>query len=189
MPNLDLYFLGSPQIVLDGVSINIHYSKTLAMLIYLAVNGEAQRRDTLATLLWPESPQTIARASLRRELSQLKKILNNSFLIINRETIAIDPQIWLDVAHFRHHLQTKQQNENVSLGNLEQAIHLYRDDFLSGFTLPDCPEFSDWQLFETENLRHLFTNALQQLTAELSNQKQYEKAIPYARQHPGCFLI
>ena len=46
-----LYFLGTPKIEIDGVSVNIRYSKAMALLIYLAVSREAQRRDTLATLL------------------------------------------------------------------------------------------------------------------------------------------
>ena len=41
------------------------YLFSLALLIYLAVNGDVQRRDTLATLFWPDTDQSRARASLR----------------------------------------------------------------------------------------------------------------------------
>ena len=36
---------------------------------------------------------------------------------------------------------------------LSEAVELYRADFLEGFTLPDSPEFDEWQFFETEDLR------------------------------------
>ena len=34
---------------------------------------------------------------------------------------------------------------------LERAARLYRDDFLGGFSLRDCPEFEDWQSSTAED--------------------------------------
>ena len=51
MSSLKIALLGAPQIELDGKPIIIQRSKVLALLAYLAVSGEPQRRDTLATLL------------------------------------------------------------------------------------------------------------------------------------------
>ena len=75
MTSLNLSLLGPPQIELDGKSITIRRSKVLALLVYLDVTGEPQRRDTLATLLWPDSSQQRARAALRNELSILNQLL------------------------------------------------------------------------------------------------------------------
>ncbi len=33
---------------------------------------------------------------------------------------------------------------------LAQAVALYRDDFLTGFTLADSAEFDEWQTLQTE---------------------------------------
>ena len=38
-------------------------------------------------------------------------------------------------------------------GSLERAARLYRDDFLAGFALRDCPEFDDWQAATADRLR------------------------------------
>jgi DNA-binding SARP family transcriptional activator len=51
IPNGQIYRLGTPQIELDGAPITIRRSNVLALLAYLAVSGETQRRATLATLL------------------------------------------------------------------------------------------------------------------------------------------
>ena len=67
MAHLRLFLLGAPRVEVDDNVIDLHRRKVLAPLIYLAVTRQRHRRDTLATLFWPESDQTTARASLRRE--------------------------------------------------------------------------------------------------------------------------
>lgn len=181
MSNLSLYFLGSPQIELDGDMITISYSKAMALLIYLAVTGESQRRDTLATLLWPESGQQIARSSLRRELSLLNKALVGDWLIADRETIGLSPNIWIDVAEFENYLAESKQDKSSTINSLSEVNNLYRADFVSGFTLPNCSEFDEWQFFQAQQLRHKFANSLKLLVSELISQHDYETAIPYTR--------
>ena len=73
MSRLSLSFLGSPIIMLNGNPIKFGRQKSLALLAYLAVTGEIHRRDNLANLLWPESTQSKAKASLRMALADLKK--------------------------------------------------------------------------------------------------------------------
>jgi DNA-binding SARP family transcriptional activator len=68
MAGLRLYILGTPRIEIDGDEPKLPRRKGLAMLVYLTVTREAQRRDTLATLFWPDSGQSKARGNLRREL-------------------------------------------------------------------------------------------------------------------------
>ncbi len=60
MSRLELSLLGSPRIELDGSVVEVDTRKATALLAYLAVTGEAHRRDALAALLWPESDQTRA---------------------------------------------------------------------------------------------------------------------------------
>ena len=102
MSNLKLFLLGPPRVELDNTVVDIQRRKTLALLIYLAVTGTSQRRDSLATLLWPDSPQRRARASLSRDLSILNKILGKGWLSADQEMVGLPhrPALWLDVAHF-----------------------------------------------------------------------------------------
>ena len=64
MARLHLYLLGPPQAELEDSPVDIQRRKVWALLVYLAVTGQPQRRDTLATLLWPDSSQSEARAAL-----------------------------------------------------------------------------------------------------------------------------
>ncbi len=69
MPRLRLYLFGPPQLERDGQALNLQRRKAMTLLVYLAVTGRSHRRDALATLFWPESTQSRARSSLRRDLA------------------------------------------------------------------------------------------------------------------------
>lgn len=58
---LTLLLLGPPHIECDGRPVQVDTRKAIALLTYLAMTGASQRRDTLATLLWPDSDQSSAR--------------------------------------------------------------------------------------------------------------------------------
>ena len=44
------------------------------------------------------------------------------------------------------------------------ALTLYRDDFLTGFTLRDSVNFEEWQFFQAEELRQELVQVLVRLT-------------------------
>jgi DNA-binding SARP family transcriptional activator/predicted ATPase len=189
MSGLRLEFLGPPRVEIDGAPVNINRHKAMALLAYLAVSGEAQPRDTLATLFWPESSQSLARNSLRRDLSILNKALGRGWLIIERESVGLrHPGIWLDVAYFRQRLAGCRTHGHpveavcsACLQPLTEAVTLYRDDFLAGFSLADCPGFDEWHFFQAEALRQELASALERLVHGYSIQGEYEAALPHAR--------
>ncbi|MDX1621895.1 MAG: hypothetical protein R3320_12935, partial [Nitriliruptorales bacterium] len=55
---------------IDGRPLDVDTRKAIAVLATLVLNGR-QSRESLAVLLWPDSPQDRARAALRRTLSVL----------------------------------------------------------------------------------------------------------------------
>jgi DNA-binding SARP family transcriptional activator len=190
MSRLALYLLGPSRIELDGEEVHIGRRKALALLAYLAVAGQRHQRDSLATLLWSELDQRSARADLRRILSFLNRKLGRGWLTADRETAALDPDanLWLDVHQFRQllaacdahgHPATEVCSECVP--PLEEAVRLYRDDFMAGFTLPDSLTFDEWQFFQTQGLRDGLAGVLQHLVRWHGDQGEYEAAIAYAR--------
>lgn len=191
MPRLALYFLGAPRIELDGEPVSLSHHKALALLAYLAVTGQPHTRHTLAALLWPDHEPTAARGEVRRMLWVLNKSLGRGCLEVGRETVRLIPQpdLWLDVAHFRELLATCQQHDHpvghscpACLPPLTEAGALVRGDFLAGFTLPDSPDFDTWQAFETESLRQTFAGVLERLGQLLIQSGEVgETAINYAR--------
>ena len=66
-------------------------------------------------------------------------------------------------------------------GSLEQAVQLYRDDFLSGFVLRGCPDFEEWQASVSEGLRQALARGRQRLVAACIDQGDLERATGHAR--------
>jgi predicted ATPase/DNA-binding SARP family transcriptional activator/predicted negative regulator of RcsB-dependent stress response len=206
MSRLCLYLLGPPRIELDGEPVHVDTRKAVALLAYLALNRERQRRDALVNLLWPESDQSRGRAALRRTLFALRKALAGDWLDADRETVALnagvgiqhdreadvlnaDAGMWVDVDQFHGHLQECPTRGHLTpevcaacLPPLTAAATLYRGDFLSGFGLRDSSNFDDWQFFQAEGLRREWGEALECLVRCHIAQGDLEAATRYARQ-------
>jgi DNA-binding SARP family transcriptional activator len=190
MPRLALHFLGMPRVLLDDTPVDVDRRKSIALLAYLAVTARSHGHDTLATLFWPEHDQGTARANLRRTLSLLHAALHGGWLAIDRENAALPPAegLWVDVIEFRRYPSECRTSGHPApamcpqcIAQLEAAITLYTDDFLAGFTLPDAPEFDDWQLRQTETLRSELSDALSRLVRCQSGQGNLDAAIMHAR--------
>jgi DNA-binding SARP family transcriptional activator/pimeloyl-ACP methyl ester carboxylesterase len=188
--SLRLSLLGAPQFERDAEILTISRRKTLALLAYLAVTNTPHTREALATLLWPEYDQSRALANLRRELSRLKDSLGEQVLTADRFQVELSPQagLWLDVAAFQAYLKeglghTHAQDSDCRecLEAFQEAVALYQGDFMAGFSLPDAPEFDEWQFFQAEGLRRSLTDAIKHLIELHNSQGDYEQAIPYAR--------
>ena len=59
MPHLALFLFGPPRIELDGRPVKINRHKATALLTYLVVSGKTHSRNTLAALLWPDTPERL----------------------------------------------------------------------------------------------------------------------------------
>jgi DNA-binding SARP family transcriptional activator len=187
---LQLHLFGSPQCRREGRPIIIRRRKAIALLAYLAVTAQTHSRDTLATLFWPEYDQSGSRANLRRDLSYLKRALGDDVLAIDWVEVGLNPQVTLhlDVTDFITRLaQAKQHDDPLPqlcpdcLITLTETVDLYTGDFMVGFSLPDCPEFDEWQFFQRESLRQTLAAALQRLIGWHVVQGTYEQAIEYGR--------
>ncbi len=198
MTDQALYLLGAPRLEKDGENIAFDTRKAIALLAYLSVTGGVHGRDSLATLFWAEYDQSSARAALRRTLSVLNKGLEKGILDISRETLGMNPSapLWVDVVAFEQSLaQTKSHGHPPAevctrcLDPLGEAVALYQNDFMAGFTLRDSPGFDDWQFFQTETLRRELSGALQRLAQGLSAQGDFESAILHARRRLALDLL
>jgi predicted ATPase/DNA-binding SARP family transcriptional activator len=176
MPSLTLALLGPPRVTrADGSTVAFRSRKELALLAYLAVEGPAaQRRDTLLGLLWPDVPEESARNSLRVALANLRQAIGTAALITAGQEVqlALDGDA-LDVITFQQLLaacRVHRHQPNMPCAEcaarLEQAVVLYRGEFLSGFTLPDAAPFEEWALVRREALHLQALDALAML-AEL----------------------
>jgi len=187
---LRLYLLGPPELKQNKHTAKIERQKTMALLVYLIVAKQRHSRDELATLLWPEYDQRHARANLRRCLSELRQIFGKEFIRSDQENLNIAPEgrPWTDAIVFREllatcgkhgHPDSKVCSKCIPL--LSEAVDLYQNDFLFGFSLRDSPEFDRWQYDQAERLRGELGSALERLVLTLEDQGDCNLSLRYAR--------
>ncbi|MCB9076027.1 MAG: AAA family ATPase [Anaerolineaceae bacterium] len=181
MPQLSLYLFGPPRLELDGRPVDISRRNVLALAAYLAITRRPHSREALATMFWPEYEASKAKAALRRTLSALNTALDGDWLDADRETIGFDSErdIWVDVRQFEWCLG-EARNGAGTLTRLTEAVALYHDDFLAGFSLRASPAFDEWQFFQSEALRRELAQALERLVAG-HRQSNVQAAFPYAQ--------
>src|SRR5262245_16152293 len=94
---LSVRTLGFPEIRRDDRLCQLLLRKGLALLIYLAEAEGSVGRDVVATMLWPESPEDVVRARLRRLLHRLQLTVGDGVLTTDRATIRWSSAIDLKV--------------------------------------------------------------------------------------------
>jgi len=184
-PQLALHFLGTPQLSLDNSPIPVERRKGIALLAYLAVNRFMHSRETLSALLWPDYEQSKAFTNLRHTLWEIQQTVGGGWLDASRDKIGLNAQadIWLDVHHFKSLLGQSRTQKDVPLriSLLADSAQLYRNHFLTGFSLKDALTFNEWAFAESEELRRNLAEALNTLSEDYILLGVAEKAIPYAR--------
>ncbi len=198
MARLEIFLLGGFQASLDGVTVHTFESeKSRALLAYLAVQSQrGSRREVLASLLWPNRPESAARADLRQTLHRLRRAVGDlenriPFLMATTHEIQINPSssYCLDAEAFcqgiascrKHHPGNGWPCDDC-LERLENAASLYQGSFLAGFSLPDTPQFQWWQLCKQEEYHRLAMEILTLLANSYEYRQDYPRALHFARQ-------
>ena len=185
MSQLEVSLFGTFQVTLEG-SLIPHFRSvnTQGLLVYLILQAERPfPRDTLATLFWPDTTDSIARKNLRQTLYQLRQVLKDSdknenpFLIVTRKTVQFNPNssTTLDVHHF---------GQALAAGVLETAVSTYTGELLPGFTC-DSLDFEAWLRQERERLHRLALSAMSDLTERQLTNGDYAAAQATARRQLG----
>jgi DNA-binding SARP family transcriptional activator len=180
---LRLTLLGGPWVMIDGTGLaGLAYRKSLALLCYLAVTGRSHSRDSLVGLLWAESTQANARASLRKVLAELRQQLP-AHLLITADDVAFDRRApyWLDVEALQQRLSALPRTTLAveEAAEVAQSVELYRGDFLEGFHVHSAPDFEEWVLLQRERLRLTMLHALETLVHHHARAGDYEQALQY----------
>lgn len=190
MASLTIELLGGLNIKQDGRALATFKSrKAEALLAYLVYGQRPLTREELAAFFWKESKPAQAQANLRKLLSDCRQVVG-SFLLIDRETVAFDTNsdYWLDVDEFLAAIKAlspygqdrQSPHEDLYISQLEQAITLYKGDFLAGFYLRDSIHFDEWAALERERLRLTAVTARKQLATYCLHRRAYQQGILHA---------
>ena len=169
---LSITLLGPPRVLRDQRPLAITRRQSRALVYYLAAHSAPVTREHLLTLLWADHERPAAQQVLRTILHGLRKTLGPA-LLTDDDTLALAPDIDIDVRRFRAHLSPPVADTRLLTATLE----LYHGDFLADFTLPTNAAFDDWVLAERERYRHLAVRGFTALAQRHEANQEFAAAL------------
>ena len=177
MAGVSLTLLGPPSVRLTGGEQHTPQpgAKELALLAYLALEPGPHTREELAGLLWGESSETEARASLRQALKHLRTTIGE-IIYTERSVVALGASIECDVCEFKR------------LVVQEPSCALSADipRFLAGFSVRHAPHFDEWMAATRRQLIQLYQTALGTMAREAMGQWRWRAAVDVADRWLRC---
>jgi TolB-like protein/DNA-binding SARP family transcriptional activator/Flp pilus assembly protein TadD len=157
---VDFRTLGSLELRREGreVSTILSQPKRLALLAWLAAARPHgfHARETLLARFWPESDDERARNALRQALHHLRRSLGQDVVVGRGEReVGVDPvRLRCDAAAF---------DDAIEAGRWDEALGLYRGEFLPGLVVQDAPEVERWIEDERARRRRAAVDAARRL--------------------------
>lgn len=191
MADLKLRLFGVPQFEFQGQPVEGLRRKALALAAYLALNDRAHTREALAALFWPDQDEEHSRMSLRSNLYNLTSLAPVNWLDADRQTVRIkfdsidiDARLFISaLARTRAHLHSDGVLCDTCYQVLDEAVSLYNEELLAGFSLPDSDEFDHWQTAQRAWFSRECVGALKRLAEHTAARSSVslQEAITYGR--------
>ena len=177
MPGLTLQLLGPPSASVSRAppGPGMGAAKNLALLAYLALEPGSHSREELAALLWGESPEHAARASLRQALRRLRAAVGDD-LRIGHDTVELQGPVECDVTAF---LATAN-------GHPERAAGFDVPHFLAGLSLRHARGFEEWADLKRRELLRRYEDVLRVTTRQAIADSRWRDAIAGADRWLAC---
>ena len=177
---VELRVLGKLELTLaaDGNRIRsvLSQPKRAALLTYLVLASRRglMQRSTVLGVFWPDRTEDRARHSLSQALHVLRRGLGQGAVMTEGKTrVGIDVEhVWCDALRFQ---------DLIEAGQLQEALDLYRGDFLDGFYLEGHREFEEWVDHRRGHLSRLAIQAALSLSEQAESEGQALSAVRWAR--------
>jgi DNA-binding SARP family transcriptional activator len=188
MPKLRVYLFGKfcvwrDEQVLDGFDAR----KVQELFCYLLLHRDhSLPRETLASILWPDTTTVQSKKSLRQALWQLQSALGSHNESVSDRVLLVEPEwirlnseadFWLDIAVLENAFQLVQKVPGHKLDTqqaqiLQDAVQLYQGPLLEGW-------YQDWCLYERERLQSMYLAMLDKLMGYCEVRRDYETGLLY----------
>ncbi len=143
-------------------------------------------RETLASILWPETTTIQSKKNLRQALWQLQSALGSQNELASDRLLLVDPdwvqlnseaEIWLDVAEFEQVFYFVQKTPGQEFDSstarlLQNTVQLYQGPLLEGW-------YQDWCLQERERLQSMYLAMLDKLMSYSEVHYEFETGLLY----------
>ncbi|MGA0610577.1 ATP-binding protein [Caldimonas sp. KR1-144] len=153
-----LQLFGAPAVTLDdgAPALALPFERRSQLLVLLALRRAWVARAEVATLLWPEQPEKLASANLRKTLFRLPGMDWGG--LVESDGGSLRAVAEADVHDFEQALRKRR---------LADALALYAGPLLAGFDDDDNEAWSDWLQFERQRLQAAWrAAALEHLAGE-----------------------
>jgi WD40 repeat protein/basic membrane lipoprotein Med (substrate-binding protein (PBP1-ABC) superfamily)/DNA-binding SARP family transcriptional activator/energy-coupling factor transporter ATP-binding protein EcfA2 len=176
--SLKIYLLGQFKLQATHFPIELPSRPAQSLLAYLALNaGVRQRREKLASLLWPEAAEKNARGYLRRVLWQIRRSLSSGPLawedylqISDIEVVFNDnSDYWMDADLLLA------RERDLAVNELIETVRLYRGELLPGF-------YDQWTVIEREHLLLAYNKKINLLLDYLIQGTQWDAVLEWGEQ-------
>jgi DNA-binding SARP family transcriptional activator len=164
MPMLIVRLLGTFEVTDKDCGIQISGRLAQSLFAYLILNsGVLHRREKIAAMLWPDTPDIKARDNLRHALWRIRKAFPlTDYLAADDFSIAFNTSAnyWLDAAMLKTSGQCKCADDLIS------ALSVYQGELLPGF-------YEEWVTLEREYLDSVFEHNMARLMAILQAEHRW----------------
>ena len=176
--------------VLDGFDAR----KVQELFCYLLLHRDhSLPRETLASLLWPDTTTIQSKKNLRQTLWQLQSALGSHKAPVDDRILFVGPDwvqlnsgadFWLDVAAFEQAYNLVQKTPGQELDGsqaqlLQDTVQLYQGPLLEG-----C--YEDWCLYERERFQNMLLVMLEKLMSYCEVHHDYDAGIFYGMRIISC---
>ena len=139
---LRMRLLGTPALEREGEMWPLPFERRSQLLAYLALKGGWVGRAELSALFWPEQPEKLASANLRKTLFRMRSLPWSP--AIEAEGNALRLEAATDVADF----------ERAAVeGRHGDAARAWRGELLAGYDDDASEPWTQWLGFERDRLR------------------------------------
>lgn len=177
--NLRIHALGPARVYRGEILVSPSdwtYTKARELLFYL-LSHKAKTKEQIGVDLWPEASPSQLRSNFKVTLHHLRVALGRpDWIVFENDSYTFNHSLdyWYDVQAFTSNLTQARQLQVKSLRQaiylLEEAVKLYRGDFLEDVTV------GDWYLETREELRRICLETLLTLGQLLFAESRYDSA-------------
>lgn len=170
MSGLYLRLCGIPVSIRDEHADELSIgAKDLGLLAFLVLEPGPHPREQLASLLWGDSKDSQARASLRQALRRLKQTLGDR-IEVTRTTVQLTDPPECDVVQLL-----------ASAGSDPEAVAGFdATACLTGLTVRRAPAFEDWADGVRARVRRCYRDALSELARDRMLRWRWREAVGWA---------
>jgi DNA-binding SARP family transcriptional activator len=176
--------LGPTEVYLNGqmlVPSDWTFAKPKELLYYL-ISNSPKTKEQIGIVFWPDASPSQLRTSLRATLYHLRRALGERGWVLYEDgyyKFNRSMDHWYDLEAFEETIESAERlagtPDEAAIEKLEEAVALYRGDFLSDLSN------DEWGTLRREELRNKYMRAMSLLGEILLKRSAYDRAIELYR--------